>query len=98
MNFNMNITKQQLITASQLGAMQFLNWGISTISWRSVAQANYVASVITDTSLATLTFFVLRKMIKEKDDNSFILWFGYTVGGVLGTLSGIYLSIQWLGK
>lgn len=85
-------------TAVQLGIMQFLNWGICTISWRSVAQANYVASVITDTSLATLSFFVVRKMVQAKDDGSFWHWFGYTVGGVLGTLVGIKLSLIFLGK
>jgi len=92
------ITKKQASTALQLGAMQFLNWGICTISWRAVAQANYMASVITDTTLATLTFFVIRKMVKEQDDASFIQWFGYTIGGVFGTLVGIWSSIHLLGK
>lgn len=78
--------------------MQFLNWGICTISWRAVAQANYVASVITDTTLATLTFFVIRKMVKEQDESSFVQWLGYTIGGVLGTLVGIWSSIHLLGK
>lgn len=85
-------------TAVQLGIMQFFNWGICTISWRSVAQANYFASIITDTTLATLSFFVIRKMMKDQDESSFIQWFGYTLGGVLGTLVGIKCSLLWLGK
>jgi hypothetical protein len=57
-----------------------------------------MASIITDTTLATLTFFVIRKMMKGKDESSFIPWLGYTVGGVLGTVTGIYSSIYLLGK
>jgi len=85
-------------TAVQLGIMQFLNWGICTISWRAVSQANYVASIITDSTLATLSFFVIRKMVKDQDEGSFVQWMGYTVGGVLGTLAGIRVSLFWLGK
>lgn len=85
-------------TAVQLGLMQFLNWGICTISWRSVAQANYTVSILTDSTLATLQFFVIRKMMKDQDEGSFIQWLGYTIGGVLGTLAGIKMSLLWLGK
>jgi len=81
-----------------LAVMQYLSWGICTISWRAVAQANITASVITDTSLATLQFFVFRKIAKTTDENFLIPWIGYTIGGVLGTITGIYLSILWLGK
>ena len=87
-----------MIDAVELGFMQFLNWGICTMSWRAVSQANYLASVITDTTLATLTFFAFKKLMQGKDEDSFIQWLGYTVGGVLGTLAGIYLSLRLLGK
>jgi hypothetical protein len=92
-------TKISIKSALQLGLMQYLNWGICTISWRAVAQANIMASVITDTTLATLNFFVIRNMVKNADDtNSFIPWMFYTVGGVLGTISGVYASLYLLGK
>lgn len=94
----MKITKRQCINSFQLGLIQFLNWGICTISWRSVAQANIRLSIITDTTLGTLQFFVFKKMLDGKNDNSFILWLGYTVGGVLGTIVGIYSSLYFLGK
>lgn len=94
----MKITKRQCIDSLELGFMQFLNWGICTISWRAVAQANIVASIITDTTLATLTFFVIKKMMQGKDEDNFIQWVGYTVGGVMGTVAGIYSSIYFLGK
>lgn len=91
-------TKDQMKVALELAVMQFLNWGICTISWRAVAQANIMASVLTDSTLATLQFFVLKKIAQGKDDSSLIPWFGYTVGGVLGTIAGIYTSLWLLGK
>ena len=81
-----------------LAGMQFLNWGICTISWRAVAQANIPASIVTDTLLATLSFFLFRKIANSSHENAFIPWLGYTIGGVIGTVSGIYLSLVLLGK
>ena len=80
-----------------LGILQFLNWAICTISWRAVAQANFLASVITDTTLASLQFFVLRKIAKS-EATTLVPWIGYTVGGVLGTVVGLQLSLILLGK
>lgn len=90
--------KKQLKDALILGFMQFLSWGISTISWRAVAQANIPASVMTDFSLATVNFFVIKNLAKNRDDSSFIPWLGYSIGGVLGTVTGIFASIFLLGK
>lgn len=86
-----------LIDAFKLAAMQFLSWSICTLSWRAVAQANIPAAVLTDTTLGTLSFFVLRKIAKA-DDTTLIPWIGYTLGGVAGTVTGIYLSLWWFGK
>lgn len=83
--------------AAILGTMQFLNWGICTISWRAVAQGNIPASVITDTTLATLQFFVIKRMVDNREDSTVIAWAGYTFGGVLGTITGIKLSFYFLG-
>jgi len=88
----------QLRDALWLAVMQYLSWGICTISWRAVAQANILASVITDSTLATLQFFVFRRIAKDTNSDVLVPWIGYMVGGVLGTISGIYLSIWILGK
>lgn len=89
--------RQILRSAAILGLLQFLNWSICTISWRSVAQANIPASIITDTTLASLQFFVFKR-IAQDHGNTLIPWAGYTLGGVAGTVTGIYLSIWLLGK
>ncbi len=83
--------------ALTLAGLQFLNWGLCTISWRSVSQANITASIITDTTLGTLQFFVIRKIAKT-DADSIPQFLGYTIGGVAGTVAGIYLTIWLLGK
>jgi len=89
---------RQLKDSLELAVMQFFNWGICTISWRAVAQANIMAAIITDTTLATLTFFLFKKIADQQKDHLFIPWLGYTIGGVLGTISGIYTSLWWFGK
>lgn len=83
--------------ALKLAAMQFLSWSICTLSWRAVAQANVPAAILTDTTLGTLSFFVLRKIAKA-DETSLVPWIGYTLGGVAGTVTGIYVSLWWFGK
>lgn len=92
------ITKRQIFDSLQLGLMQFLTYGICSVSWRAVAQANIMAAVIADGIFGSLQFFVIKKMIKAKDEDGLLNWFGYMSGGVLGTIVGIYLSIFWLGK
>lgn len=84
--------------AGKLAIMQFLSWSICTISWRAVAQANVPAAIITDTTLGTLQFFVFRQIAKYADQDALIPWIGYTIGGVCGTVTGIFASILWLGK
>ncbi len=81
-----------------LAWMQYLSWGLCTVSWRAVSQANVAVSIMTDTTLGTLSYFVIKKIYKITDENGVIPWLGYTVGGVLGTVSGIYFSLWVLGK
>jgi hypothetical protein len=90
------MTKAEVRNAAILGLLQFLNWSICTISWRAVAQANIPASIVTDTTLASLQFFVFKR-IAQDHGNTLIPWAGYTIGGVAGTITGIYLSLWILG-
>src|SRR3954466_11215355 len=90
--------RDQIREALILGGTQFLSWGICTISWRAVAQANTTASVITDSILSTLNFFLFRRLIKKANDEAVIPWLGYTIGGVIGTITGVKLSLLLLGK
>lgn len=94
----MEYSRKLVNDALVLCVMQFLSWGICTISWRAVSQANIPASIVCDTLLSTLQFCLIKKMLQGKDESSFIPWIGYTVGGVAGTIAGIYTSIFFLGK
>ncbi|MFZ1008926.1 MAG: hypothetical protein WAN65_18950 [Candidatus Sulfotelmatobacter sp.] len=48
--------------------------------------------------MGTLQFFVLNKIAKTADDSSLVPFLGYTLGGVLGTVTDTYLSLLVLGK
>lgn len=78
-----------------LGGAQFLNYAVCTLSWRAVAQANIPVASATDALLASLQFFILRKVIDSKED-TLAAWLAYTTGGVLGTIAGIMLSTALL--
>jgi uncharacterized membrane protein YoaK (UPF0700 family) len=84
--------------ALTLGVMQFFSWGICTVSWRAVSQANIGVSILADTTLGSLQFFIIKKITKQTDDEGLIPWAGFTVGGVMGTVAGIYFSLWLLGK
>jgi len=90
--------KAQWTIALELAVMQFMSYAICTISWRAVSQANIWASVFADAAYGSFQFFVIQKLVKHKDADTFIPWIGYTIGGVIGTVAGIYLSLWWLGK
>lgn len=91
-------TRKQWNDSLQLGIMQFLVYGICTVSWRAVAQANVFAAVLADTSFASINFFVVKKISQGKDEASLVPWIGYTIGGVLGTVTVFYFSLWVLGK
>lgn len=78
--------------------MQYFSWFLCTISWRAVSQANVGVSIMTDTTLGSLQFFVIKKITKQTDDEGMVPWIGYTLGGVIGTVTGIYFSLWVLGK
>ena len=62
-----------------------------------MAQANYLQSMSSDAAIASMSFFVIRKIAKD-ENQSIWLWLGYTLGGVVGSALGIYLSVLLLKK
>ena len=92
--FNMNHNIKNFLT---LFALQMWNYSVATISWRSVAQANYVSSVLIDTVYGAAAFFIIKK-VASQDDKSYWGFAGYTMGGAVGTVLGIWLSKQILGQ
>jgi len=84
--------------ALRLGGLQFLNWLVCTVSWRAVSQGNITVSIVSDFILCTLLFFVFSEIADSQKGKRKLLWFFYSVGGVTGTVCGIYLSKIILGS
>lgn len=89
----MNPKLKEFIT---LFIIQVISYSLLCINFRAVAQAHYIQSAITDFIIATLSFFVIRKIAKSED--TFHGWAGYALGGVVGSFLGIWLSKILLGS
>jgi hypothetical protein len=72
--------------------IQLVNYSLLVINFRAVAQANYFWSAITDFTIASFSFFVIKKIAKS--DDSFHLWLGYALGGLAGSIAGIWISLM----
>lgn len=83
----MKIWKDSLI----LFIIQLINYSLLVINFRAVAQANYFWSGITDFTIASFSFFVIKKIAKS--DDSLHLWLGYSLGGLAGSFVGIWISL-----
>lgn len=70
--------------------IQIVNYSILCINYRAVAQGQYHMSATTDFMLASLSFFVIRKI--AHGDDHLHQWAGYATGGVVGSYLGIWLS------
>lgn len=72
--------------------IQLISYSLLVVNFRAVAQANYFWSAVTDFTIASFSFFVIKKIAKS--DDSIHLWFGYAMGGLAGSILGIWISLQ----
>lgn len=86
----MNV-KNKFKEALILCVIQIISFGLLCINYRAVALAHYHESALTDFLIASLNFFIIKKIASSND--SFYQWLGYVVGSVLGSYLGIYLSV-----
>jgi len=82
--------KKKLKEASILFLIQIFLYGILCINFRAVSQAHYHQAAISDFIIASLNFFVIRKIAKSEDEIH--QWLGYVLGSVAGSYLGIYAS------
>jgi hypothetical protein len=61
------------------------------MNFRAVAGAHYHEAALTDFLIASMNFFVIKKIAQSTD--TFYQWVGYVVGSVIGSYVGIYLSV-----
>lgn len=70
--------------------IQVFSYGMLCINYRAVALANIPLAAITDFVIASFNFFIIKKIAAS--DDSFHEWLGYALGGVVGSVIGIYYS------
>jgi hypothetical protein len=81
----------KLKEAALLFIIQLFLYGLLCINYRAVALAHYHEAAISDFTIASMNFFVIRKIAKGED--ALHQWVGYVLGSVAGSYIGIYLSI-----
>lgn len=79
-------TKQAL----WLFVVQIVLFGLLCINFRAIASAEYHKAAVSDFVIASLQFFVIKKIANS--DDSVKHWIGYTLGSVAGCYLGIYIS------
>jgi hypothetical protein len=77
--------------ASILGIIQIVAYSVLCMNFRAVAEAHYHEAALTDFLIASMNFFVIRKIAQSSD--AIHQWIGYVLGSVIGSYLGIYLSI-----
>lgn len=70
--------------------IQVTSYSLLCINFRAVAQAHYFWASLSDFAIATLSYFVIKRIATS--DNTFHQWLGYALGGVIGSILGIWLS------
>lgn len=69
---------------------QIVVYGILCINMRAVADAVYHLAALSDFIIASLNFFVIKKIAQSTDNIH--QWGGYALGSVCGSYLGIYVS------
>lgn len=85
-----NDLKLQLKEAATLFFIQIVLYTIFCVNFRAVAQAEYNIAAVSDFAIASLNFFVIRKIARSED--ALHQWIGYVAGSVAGSYLGIYIS------
>ena len=83
--------KNKIKEASILCLIQIILYGILCINFRAVASAEYNKAALTDFLIASLNFFVIKKIASSTD--AIHQWIGYVLGSIIGSYLGIYLYI-----
>ena len=86
----MTIMKTKFKEAALLFFIQICSYSLLCINFRAVAQTQYHLAAVTDFTLASMSFFIIRKIAKS--DDALHQWIGYVTGSVVGSYLGIYIS------
>ena len=84
--------KTKIKEALLLFVIQVTLYCLVCVNYRAVAEAQYHLSALSDFLIASMGFFVIRKIARNED--AFHQWLGYVSGSVIGSYLGIWLSVQ----
>lgn len=87
----MKTPRQKFNEAILLFATQIVLYGLLCVNYRAVALTNYHEAAVSDFAIATMNFFVIRKIAKSEE--ALHQWVGYVAGSVVGSYVGIYTSV-----
>lgn len=79
--------------AGAIALVQLILYLLLCVNFRACAQANIPVTLISDFLIASMNFFVIRKIATSPDSK--LLWVAYTLGSVAGSAVGIRFS-QWV--
>ena len=82
--------KKKIKEAALLFIIQICSYSLLCINFRAVAQTQYHLAALTDFTLASMSFFIIRKIARSED--ALHQWMGYVAGSVAGSYLGIYIS------
>lgn len=85
---------QKIKEFGALFVIQVIAYTIFCVNYRAVANAHYHTAALSDFMIASLNFFVIRKI--AHGDDHWYQWLGYALGSVVGSYVGIYISTTWL--
>lgn len=85
-------TKKANREAVTLFFIQIILFSVLCVNFRAISQAHYHTAAISDFIVATLQFFVIKKIANAEESTKH--WFGYTLGSVVGSYLGIYISTK----
>jgi hypothetical protein len=83
--------KVKIKEAVILAVIQIVLYSLICVNYRAIALLHYHEAALADFLIASMNFFVIRKIAQSGD--AFHQWIGYVVGSVIGSYSGIYLSV-----
>jgi len=86
--------RTKLKEASILFVVQIFMYTIWCINFRAVADAHYHTAALSDFLIASMNFFVIKKIAHGQDN--FHQWAGYALGSVVGSYFGIWVSATFL--
>jgi predicted neutral ceramidase superfamily lipid hydrolase len=68
---------------------QFFIYFLVILNTRAYTKDNYVLTGVSDLLFASLQFFVIKKISKDESNKSFL---PYVLGGLVGSLTSMYIS------